>query len=154
MWSTTSGRRQVGGSECFVKCSLATSEHLGQVIDWVEHFRLMVCKDSDQSGEGVSNNVLQATIQAGIQDKSMLATSGGWLLKSKAWRIVSRSHGPFSPQGQRTCTHTSCRTHIFLTHFPCVAYRHRLHAWLKVFAVRMSYLSISLSPFSCFMHRL
>ena len=34
------------------------------------------------------------------------------------------------------CTHTPCRTHIFLTHFPCVAYRHRAHAWLKVFAVR------------------
>ena len=48
------------------------------------------------------------------------------------------------------CTHTPCRTHIFLTHFPCVAYIHRVHAWLKVFAVRMSYLSISPSPFSCF----
>ena len=48
------------------------------------------------------------------------------------------------------CTHTPCRTHIFLTHFPCVAYRRRVHAWLKVFAVRMSYLSISPSPFSCF----
>ena len=35
-----------------------------------------------------------------------------------------------------SCTHTPCRTHIFLTHFPCVAYRHRVHAWLKVFAVR------------------
>ena len=34
------------------------------------------------------------------------------------------------------CTHTPCRTHIFLTHFPCVACRHRAHAWLKVFAVR------------------
>ena len=33
-------------------------------------------------------------------------------------------------------THTPCRTHIFLTHFPCVAWRHRAHAWLKVFAVR------------------
>ena len=48
------------------------------------------------------------------------------------------------------CTHTPCRTHIFLTHFPCVAYRHRVHAWLNVFAVRMSYLSISPSPFSWF----
>ena len=48
------------------------------------------------------------------------------------------------------CTHTPCRTHIFLTHFPCVAYRRRVHAWRKVFAVRMSYLSISPSPFSCF----
>ena len=34
------------------------------------------------------------------------------------------------------CTHTPCRTHIFLTHFPCVAPRHRAHAWLKAFAVR------------------
>ena len=49
------------------------------------------------------------------------------------------------------CVHTlPCRTHIFLTHFPCVASRHRVHAWLKVFAVRMSHLSISPSPFSCF----
>ena len=32
--------------------------------------------------------------------------------------------------------HTPCRTHIFLTHVPCVAYRPRVHAWLKVFAVR------------------
>ena len=46
--------------------------------------------------------------------------------------------------------HTPCRTHIFLTHIPCVAYRRRVHAWRKVFAVRMSYLSISPSPFSCF----
>ena len=51
------------------------------------------------------------------------------------------------------CTHTPCRTHIFLTHFLCVAYRHRAHAWLKVFAVRMSHLSISPSPFSCFIRR-
>ena len=38
-------------------------------------------------------------------------------------------------------THTPCRTHIFFAHFPCVTYRHRAHAWLKVFAVCMSYLS-------------
>ena len=37
----------------------------------------------------------------------------------------------------------------FLTHVSCVAYRHRVHAWLKVFAVRMSYLPMS-PPFSCF----
>ena len=43
---------------------------------------------------------------------------------------------------------------FFLTHFPCVAYKHRVHAWLKVFAVRMSHLSVSPSPFSCFIHRL
>ena len=43
---------------------------------------------------------------------------------------------------------------IFLTHFPCAAYRHRAHAWLKVFAVRMSRLPISPSPFSCFIRRL
>ena len=50
------------------------------------------------------------------------------------------------------CTHTPCRTHIFLALFPCVTYRHE-HTWLKVFAVRLSYLSISPSPFSCFIHR-
>ena len=49
------------------------------------------------------------------------------------------------------CAHTPCRTRTLLTHFPCVAHRHRAHAWLKVFAVRMSYLSISPSPFSGFM---
>ena len=37
--------------------------------------------------------------------------------------------------------------------FGSTAYRHRVHVWLKVFAVRMSYLSISPSPFSCFMRR-
>ena len=41
-------------------------------------------------------------------------------------------------QSSQTCTHTPCRTHIFLTHFPCVAYRHRVHAWLMVCAVRTS----------------
>ena len=51
------------------------------------------------------------------------------------------------------CTHTPCRTHIFFALFPCVTYRHE-HAWLKVFAVCMSYLSISPSPFSCFIRRL
>ena len=50
------------------------------------------------------------------------------------------------------CAHTQCRTHIFLTHFPCVVYRHRV--WLKVFAVRMSCLPTSPSPFPCFIHRL
>ena len=49
--------------------------------------------------------------------------------------------------------HTPRRTHIFLTHFPCVACRHRVHAWLKVFAARMSLLSVSPSPFSCFICR-
>ena len=47
-------------------------------------------------------------------------------------------------------THTPCRTHICLTQFLCVTYRHRVHARLKVFAVCMSYLSISPSPLSCF----
>ena len=42
------------------------------------------------------------------------------------------------------CTHTPCRPRIFLTHFPCVAYRHRV--WLKVFAVRMSCLPSHLLP--------
>ena len=40
------------------------------------------------------------------------------------------------------CTHTPCRTHIFLTHFLCVTCRHRVHSWLKVFAVRMSELDL------------
>ena len=48
------------------------------------------------------------------------------------------------------CIHTRCRTHIFLTHFPCAWCTDIAYAWLKVFAVRMSYLSISPSPFSCF----
>ena len=34
--------------------------------------------------------------------------------------------------------HTPCRTHICQAHFLCVACRRRVHAWLKVFAVRMS----------------
>ena len=50
------------------------------------------------------------------------------------------------------CTHTPSRTHIFFALLPCVTYRHE-HAWHKVFAVRMSYLSISPSPFSCFTRR-
>ena len=54
--------------------------------------------------------------------------------------------------GERTRT-TPRRTHISLTHFLCVAYRRRAHAWLKVFAVRMSHLSMSPSPFSCFIRR-
>ena len=45
----------------------------------------------------------------------------------------------------KTCRHTPCTTHIFLTHFLCVASRHGVHAWLEVFAVRMSYLSLTLS---------
>ena len=44
--------------------------------------------------------------------------------------------------GERT--HTPCRTHILLALCPCVAHRHRAHAWLKAFAVRMSHLTISL----------
>ena len=52
-----------------------------------------------------------------------------------------------------SCTHTPCRTHIFFAPFPCVTYRHE-HAWLKMFAVCMSYLSISPSPFSCSIRRL
>ena len=54
----------------------------------------------------------------------------------------------------RGYTHTLCRTRTFLTHFPCVAHRHPVHAWLKMFAVRMPHLSISPSPFSCFIRRL
>ena len=33
-----------------------------------------------------------------------------------------------------------------------MAQKHRVHVWLKVFAVRMPYLSISPSPFSCIRH--
>ena len=52
------------------------------------------------------------------------------------------------------CAHTPCRTHIVFAHFLCVTCSHRVHAWLKVFAVCMSYLSISPSPFSRFIRRL
>ena len=46
------------------------------------------------------------------------------------------------------CTHPPCRAHISLTHFHCVTYRHRVHAWLKVFAVRMSlHLTLSILMF-------
>ena len=51
------------------------------------------------------------------------------------------------------CTHTPCRTHIFFAHFPCATYRHRVQAWLNIFTVHISYISISPSPFSCFIHR-
>ena len=68
-------------------------------------------------------------------------------MKGCAADVSARARNKFS---RRRCTHTPCRTHIFLTHFPCVTYRHRVHAWLTVFAVRMSYLSVSPSPFSCF----
>ena len=46
--------------------------------------------------------------------------------------------------------HTLRVARTFSLHFfPCVTYRHE-HAWLKVFAVRMSFLSISPFPLSCF----
>ena len=60
-----------------------------------------------------------------------------------AWKYQTGSWKP-----PWSCSHTPCRTHIFLTHFPCVAYRQRAHAWLKVFA-SAPYLSISPSPLSC-----
>ena len=50
--------------------------------------------------------------------------------------------------------HTLRVARTFFRHLPCVAYRHRVHAWLKVFAVRMSHVPISCSPFSYFIHRL
>ena len=66
--------------------------------------------------------------------------------------------GPDGPA--RPCMDRPARTartprvaRIFLTQLLCVTYRNRVHAWLKVFAVRMSYLSISPSPFSCFIRR-
>ena len=46
------------------------------------------------------------------------------------------------------CVHT--HTLLSHAHFLCVTYRHRVRAWLKVFAVCMSHISISLSLFSCF----
>ena len=49
-------------------------------------------------------------------------------------------------------THSLSHAHV-LCIFHCVTYRHE-HAWLKVFAVCMPYLSISLSPLSCFIFRL
>ena len=52
----------------------------------------------------------------------------------------------------RKCTHTPCGTHIFFALLHCVTYRHE-HTWLKVFAVRMSHLSLPPSPFSCFIRR-
>ena len=42
------------------------------------------------------------------------------------------------------------RTHILLTHYPCVAYRHRVHAWPKVFCsarVTCRHLTFSLLKF-------
>ena len=46
--------------------------------------------------------------------------------------------------------HTLRVARTFSSHFfLCVAYRHE-HAWFKMFAVIMSYLSISPSPFTCF----
>ena len=45
--------------------------HLGQVIDRGEQFKLTVSKYRDQSGEGVSDSLLQATLQAGTQEESM-----------------------------------------------------------------------------------
>ena len=68
-------------------------------------------------------------------------------------RKLTESDKDSAVDTQSVCTHTLCRTHIFLTHFLCVAYRHRAHAWLKVFAVRTSHLSISPSPFSCSIRR-
>ena len=62
------------------------------------------------------------------------------------WRMNSG----WRQQDHTKTSHTPGRTHIFLTQFLCVTYRHRVYARLKVFAVRMSYLSISPSPFSCF----
>ena len=58
------------------------------------------------------------------------------------------------PQRRHPAVHTLrvART-FFCALFPCVTYRHRVHAWLKVFAVRMSNLSISPFPFSCFIRR-
>ena len=53
----------------------------------------------------------------------------------------------------RRYTHTPCRTHFFSAHFPCVTCGDRVHAWLAVFAVCMSHISVSPSPYSCFICR-
>ena len=48
------------------------------------------------------------------------------------------------------CTHTPCCRHIFLTQYLCVAYRHRVHAWLKAFNsahVRSCHLTLSILIF-------
>ena len=64
-----------------------------------------------------------------------------WTWNDEVWGFLnSRS---------RTHVHTPCRTHIFFAHFLCVTYRHRVHAWLKVFAACRISISISLSLFSC-----
>ena len=92
-----------------------------------------------------------------------------WYFNSmvKATETTLRSRiGELSPPDQgeltalrrlRTITesvHTLRVARTFSLHvFPCVTYRHRVHAWLKVFAVRLSHLSISHSPFSCFIRR-
>ena len=82
----------------------------------------------------VKNNSKCCRIRTTISSQS-LVFSGAWIRKE-----VVRN--------------TPCRTHIFLTQFLCVTYRHCVHRWLKVFAVRMLYLSISPSPFSCFIRLL
>ena len=48
----------------------------------------------------------------------------------------------WNPPRSWKSSQTPCRTHIYLTHFLCVMYRHRAHALLKVFAVRMLTLSV------------
>ena len=51
------------------------------------------------------------------------------------------------------CTHTPCRTHIFFAFFIAGRTDTNTHG-SKVSAVCMSYLSVSPSPFSCFIRRL
>ena len=77
------------------------------------------------------------------------------MTKSEFFSLLRVSHtsGKNNSVCDGECTHTPCRMHIFFAHFPCVTYRYRVHAWLKVLAVCMSYLSISPSPFSCFIRR-
>ena len=55
------------------------------------------------------------------------------------------------PRIQNVHTLRVART-FFFAHVPCVTYRHRVHAWLEVFAVRMSHISISLSASLLFPH--
>ena len=73
-----------------------------------------------------------------------------WVFFSSGLRISHpRSVNYCVCDGEWRCSHTPCRTHIFMTHFLCVAHRHRVHAWLKVLAVRMSYLMFHPPSLQC-----
>ena len=68
---------------------------------------------------------------------------------------MMKSEGFFKLRISHTCS-SDCSvcdgrctyTHLSHAHFLFVTYRHRVHAWLKVFAVCMSHISVSLSHVS------